>query len=40
MTIIEVLVCRADGMQEIERREVPDSYFPCEPDAGDGEEVK
>lgn len=24
---IEVLVCRADGTQETETREVPDTYF-------------
>ena len=25
--IIEVLVCRADGTQEAEQREVPDNWF-------------
>ena len=29
---IEVLVCRADGTQEIEAREVADTYFAEYPD--------
>ena len=28
---IEVLVCRQDGTQVLERREVPEDYFPAEP---------
>lgn len=27
---IEVLVCRPDGTQEVQRREVPEDYFPAE----------
>ncbi len=28
--IIEVLVCREDGTQELEQREIPEDYFPAE----------
>ena len=28
--IIEVLVCREDGTQELEQREIPEDYFPPE----------
>ena len=28
---IEVLVCRQDGTQVLEQREVPEDYFPAEP---------
>ena len=32
MMIIDVLECRADGTQELVKREVPDDYFPVVPD--------
>lgn len=44
--IIEVLVCRADGTQELVQREVPEDYFGAqekteqESEAGSGEETE
>lgn len=36
--MIDVLVCRLDGTQTLERREVPESWFaPAEPEPGSPE---
>ena len=38
--IIEVLVCRVDGTQAVEQREVPDDWFTAPAKAGEAETEK
>ena len=38
--IIDVLVCKPDGTQRIEQREVPDDWFTAPAKAGEAETEK